>query len=112
MRPGGPIARRSTRPSRKKWLVFSRPWNYKIERVGSMYRAHLTQDSAIHRRGEGQALQRKAHRLDYEVKDKAPSDVFYYLPQVLPFRLVPVEAPQTRGRGGPGKTFRRAAHAR
>jgi hypothetical protein len=112
--------------SEEKLLVYYRPRNYQIDREGSTYHAHLTQDGEIHRRGEKPALQRKAHMVDYDVKEKTSPDFLFIrntvslkglkpgeydyviilhdelnpkltARQAMPFRIVPVKLPRPEG---------------
>jgi hypothetical protein len=109
--------------SEEKLLVYYRPLHYKIERTGKTFRAHLTQDGEIHRRGEKAVLQRKEHMVDYDVKSESSPDFLFVrntvalkglkpgeydfviilhdelgqtppARQALPFRIVPVKLPR------------------
>ena len=109
--------------SEEKLLVYYRPSNFKTERVGAKYRAHLIQDGEIHRRGEKAVLSRKEHMVDYEVENPTPPDLLFIRNSVslktltpgeydyvmilhdaigkgpsargvLPFRIVPVRLPK------------------
>jgi hypothetical protein len=112
--------------SEEKLLVYYRPLHYRIDREGSTYHAHLTQDGEIHRRGEKAALQRKANMVDFEVKEKSSPDFLFIrntvslkglkegdydfviilrdtlgqkppAQQAMPFRIVPVKLPKPEG---------------
>lgn len=57
----------------EKLLVYYEPLNYAIERDRTgMYRAHLSQDARVRRRGEKTVLWKKDNLLDYEVKGNGP----------------------------------------
>jgi hypothetical protein len=118
--------------SEEKLLVYYRPLHYTIDREGSNYHVHLTQDGEIHHRGEKAALQRKANMVDYEIREKTSPDFLFVrntvslkglkpgdydfviilhdalgkkppAQQVMPFRIVPVKLPKPEGEGGKEK---------
>jgi len=60
-----------------KLLVYYRPINYHIERVGATYRIHLVQDAQIRRRGEKKVLMVKPKMVDSDFKGKEPAGPVY-----------------------------------
>lgn len=63
--------------SEEKLLVYYRPLRYKIEPVDGMYRAHLSQDNEIRRKGEKRILRQKPRAIVYEPKTKEPPRQLY-----------------------------------
>ena len=61
----------------EKLLLYYKPLNFHVERVGAAYRASLTQDFRIRKRGEKMVLRRKDDMLKYEPKTKQPPANLY-----------------------------------
>jgi hypothetical protein len=57
----------------EKLLVYYRPLNYKVERYKTQYRAHLTQDIRVRKRGEKAVLWKKDKMVDYQARLPDPS---------------------------------------
>ena len=56
----------------EKLLVYYRPLDYKTLQEDDFFKAHLTQDGQVRRRGEKTVLLRKKSLLDYEPKSRQP----------------------------------------
>ena len=56
----------------EKLLVYYRPLDYKTVQKDDFFKAHLTQDGQVRRRGEKTVLLRKKSLLDYEPKSRNP----------------------------------------
>lgn len=63
--------------SEEKLLVYYRPLRYKVESVGEMYHAHLTQDAEIRKKGSKGIVRQKQKLLDYNPKVKDPPRQIY-----------------------------------
>jgi hypothetical protein len=62
----------------EKLLVYLKPRNYKSERQGEKFHAHLTQDAQIRKRGDKAVLWSKPKIVDYSVKtDQPPRQIFF-----------------------------------
>jgi hypothetical protein len=60
-----------------KLMVYYKPFNFQVERKGALYRAHLTQDARIRKRGEKAVLQRKDNMMTYKPENKSESMNLY-----------------------------------
>ncbi len=67
----------ATQTSEEKLLVYYRPLRYKVESVGDMYHAHLTQDAEIRKKGSKGVVRQKQKLLNYNPKTKDPPRQIY-----------------------------------
>ena len=61
----------------EKLLVYYRPLDYKTVQEDDFFKAHLTQDGQVRRKGEKTVLLRKKNLLDYEPKSRNPLGPIY-----------------------------------
>jgi hypothetical protein len=61
----------------EKLLVYYRPLDYTTVQKDDFFKAHLTQDGQVRRRGEKTVLLRKKSLLDYEPKSRNPLGPIY-----------------------------------
>jgi hypothetical protein len=64
--------------SDEKLLFYFRPRNYKTERQGLKYRAHLSVDAKIRKRGDKAVLWSKPKFADYDVTTEQPPRPIYF----------------------------------
>lgn len=117
--------------SEEKLLVYYRPLRFRVEKNGKLYRAHLTQDGRLRRKGQKAVIYSRTKMLEYEPKSERPFDHCYLrslvslkglkpgeyefdiilhdelvkgatATQTVSFRVVPV-APSETGREKPAK---------
>jgi hypothetical protein len=63
--------------SEEKLLVYYRPLRYKVDFADGYYRAHVTQDNEIRKRGGKGIVRQKRNVVDYEPKTKDPPRQLY-----------------------------------
>lgn len=60
--------------SEEKLLVYYRPLRFRVEKNGKLYRAHLTQDGRLRRKGQKAVIYSRTKMLEYEPKSEWPFD--------------------------------------
>lgn len=63
--------------SEEKLLVYYRPLRFRVEKNGKLYRAHLTQDGRLRRKGQKAVIYSRTKMLEYEPKSEWPFDHCY-----------------------------------
>lgn len=77
--------------SDEKLLFYFRPRNYKTERQGQKFRAHLVVDAKIRKRGDKAVLWSKPKFADYDVTTEQPPRPIYFQNEVSLKALKPGE---------------------
>jgi hypothetical protein len=63
--------------SEEKLLVYYRPLRFRVEKNGGLYRAHLTQDGRLRRKGQKAVIYSRTKMLEYEPKSESSFDHCY-----------------------------------
>ncbi len=63
--------------SSEKLLIYYRPLNFRLDQQGKFYKAHLTQDGRLRRKGQKAVLSSKDKMLEYEPKNEHPFSRLY-----------------------------------
>jgi hypothetical protein len=72
----------------EKLLIYYEPRNYKYERYKKGYRAHLTQDARVRRKGEKTVLLKKDEMVKYEATSPQPP-LLIYLTNTVSLKSLP-----------------------